>query len=208
MIKNLLRPFYLFYKKIKGILRLRYSLLRNSQDIKIVVGSSGIYEKGWIPTEADFLDLLKSDSWKTYFKESSISTILAEHVWEHLSLEDGYIAAQTCFRFLKPNGGRLRLAVPDGFHPYEEYINYVKPGGHGAGADDHKLLYTYKIMSEMLVQAGFKVTLLEYFDEEGIFHQNNWEKADGFIHRSFSFDKRNKDGKPNYTSLIVDAIKP
>lgn len=37
---------------------------------------------------------------------------LAEHVWEHLSLEDAHRATRNCYRFLRP-GGRLRLAVPD-----------------------------------------------------------------------------------------------
>ncbi len=62
-------------------------------------------------------------------------------------------------------------------------------------------------MSEMLVSVGFRVDLIEYFDENGTFHQNNWSGDDGHIRRSFTHDERNKNGKPNYTSLIIDAVK-
>lgn len=41
-----------------------------------------------------------------------VDAFLAEHVWEHLSLEDAHRAARNCHEFLRP-GGRLRLAVPD-----------------------------------------------------------------------------------------------
>ncbi len=49
--------------------------------------------------------------------------------------------------------------------------------------------------------------LLEYFDENNRFISHEWDKEKGFIHRSIKFDKRNSDGQPNYTSLIIDAIK-
>ena len=99
------------------------------------------------------------------------------------------------------------MAVPDGFNPSEEYINYVKPGGTGNGADDHKLLYNYKLMSGFLENVGFKVNLLEYFDENGQFHKAPWDPEDGMIRRSADHDERNRDGKLGYTSLIIDAIK-
>jgi predicted SAM-dependent methyltransferase len=206
MIKKLLRPAYTVFKKNREFRRFKKALQANTGELKVVVGSSDIFEAGWIPSEWHFLNLLNEQEWLTYFKPDSISNILAEHVWEHLTPEDGTIAVRTCYRFLK-KGGRLRIAVPDGFHPDPAYIDYVKPGGTGAGADDHKILYTYKIMTDMLEQAGYKVQLLEYFDESGVFHHNTWDAAAGYIHRSIKNDKRNADGKPNYTSLIVDAIK-
>jgi predicted SAM-dependent methyltransferase len=83
----------------------------------------------------------------------------------------------------------------------------VKPGGSGAGADDHKLLYNYKTIAEMLTQAGFKVKYQEYFDENGVFHAENWDNQAGFINRSIRYDRRNVGGQPVYTSLMVDGIK-
>lgn len=44
--------------------------------------------------------------------EGLADAFLAEHVWEHLSLDDAHRATRNCQRYLRP-GGRLRLAVPD-----------------------------------------------------------------------------------------------
>jgi predicted SAM-dependent methyltransferase len=191
--------------KQKKIFRQRIQQNLN-KSIKIVVGSSGKYQDGWIPTEIYFLNLLKEKDWLKYFKEDSIDYILGEHVWEHLTPEQGKLAAKNCFKFLK-HGGKLRVAVPDGFHNDENYINYVKPGGNGLGADDHKVLYNYKTFSSVFTEIGFEVELLEYFNESQVFITNRWSEEEGYIQRSIKHDPRNKDGKPNYTSLILDAIK-
>jgi predicted SAM-dependent methyltransferase len=171
-----------------------------------VVGASGVYEEGWIPTDVHTLNLLKPGRWLLFFKPGTIHAILAEHVWEHLSPEEGQTGAATCYMFLRSNG-YLRIAVPDGFHPSKDYIDYVKPGGSGAGADDHKVLYNYRNLSTMLERCGFSVRLLEYFDETGKFHFNEWDRKDGMIHRSSRYDERNSNGELNYTSLIIDAVK-
>lgn len=192
-------------KAIKGAIRLKLAAMQSSP-VKLVVGASGVFEPGWVPTDIHTLNLLKPHTWKFYFKKRPVDVILAEHVWEHLSLENGKTAAQTCYTFLR-KGGYVRVAVPDGFHPDEKYIDYVKPGGHGAGADDHKVLYNYKLFREVFEQAGFTVELLEYFDEHGRFHFKEWNKEQGMIHRSKRYDERNADGQLNYTSLILDAKK-
>jgi predicted SAM-dependent methyltransferase len=64
------------------------------------------------------------------FTHNSITAILAEHVWEHLTFEEGVQAAKNCYKYLKP-GGYVRCAVPDGYFPDEEYQNIVKIGGPG-----------------------------------------------------------------------------
>ena len=174
---------------------------------KIVVGAGGIKFDGWVSIDYELLDLLDRPSFKRYWKEGSRTHILAEHVWEHLSLSDGYLAASNCFDFLQ-HKGRLRIAVPDGFHPDKEYIDYVKPGGAGVGSDDHKVLYNYTTLSKLLTSAGFDTELLEYWDDKGRFNAVDWKVDDGMIRRSIKYDNRNKNGKPNYTSLVIDAIKP
>ena len=175
-------------------------------EIKIVVGASNIYEKGWTATEIDFLNLLNENDWRYFFQENSIHAILAEHVWEHLHPTDGLLAAKACFKYLKP-GGYIRVAVPDGYHPDKEYIEYVRPGGTGAGADDHKILYNESSFKKLFQEAGFQVRLLEWFDEDRNFHYQEWDTKDGMIWRSKRFDERNKDGQLKYTSLIIDAVK-
>jgi predicted SAM-dependent methyltransferase len=203
-------------KKIVRLLRKHIQYLRfrvllfvfnlTKRDINIVIGASNISQAGFIPTEAHFLNLLKEENWKKHFSKKPIKNILAEHVWEHLTIEEGMEAAKICYKFMAPEG-RLRIAVPDGFHFDSNYINYVKPNGNGAGADDHKVLYNFITLSQLLRDLNFKIQLLEYFDENNQFHQIPWDIRDGFIRRSIRYDKRNTNREPNYTSLILDAIK-
>ncbi|TLV00954.1 class I SAM-dependent methyltransferase [Dyadobacter luticola] len=198
-------------KIVAGLLKepfSRYQLTTydRSKPINMVVGSMYSVYKGWIHSDIETLNLLKKSDWEKYFEENSIDKILAEHVWEHLTPEEGKLAFKNCYTFLK-SGGRLRVAVPDGYNPFEEYIDYVKPGGTGNGADDHKILYNYQLMSGFLQDIGFKVVPIEYYDEQGKFHKNPWNPEDGMIRRSADHDARNKDGKLVYTSLIIDAFK-
>lgn len=177
-----------------------------TKPIRLVIGSGFTFVKGWLHTDIETLNILKLEDWAAYFPENSVDRILAEHVWEHFNEADGKQAFRNCHTFLKP-GGVLRVAVPDGFHPNPEYIDKVKIGGTGDGADDHKMLYNYQIMSSFLEDIGFKVIPLEYFDENGQFHQRPWRTEDGIILRSAAHDPRNRAGELVYTSLLIDAQK-
>jgi len=202
-----LRPWLrLIYMKSFGVLFFKIKIHQEPQNPKIIIGASRKPIPGWIPSEAEFLNLLDSGTWEKFFEPCSITALLAEHVWEHLTEQEGLIAASNCFKYLK-QGGYLRLAVPDGLHPSVEYIESVKVGGSGLGADDHKVLYTYKMIQSLLEQAGFQVKLYEYFDESGKFHYNNWNPDEGMITRTKQFVARNRDGQLNYTSIVLDAIK-
>lgn len=179
---------------------------------KIIVGASDTSFAGWVPTNQETLNLLIESDWSACFKPDSLDAILAEHVWEHLTSEEAVIAARNCFRFLKP-GGYLRVAVPDGFHPAPSYIEWVRPGGNGPGADDHKVLYTYDIFRKLFTSVGFDVLMREYYDEQGTFHYAEWDPAEGMIRRSKRFDKVTIDRSAasvdfDFTSLILDARKP
>jgi predicted SAM-dependent methyltransferase len=174
---------------------------------RIVVGTSGHAPPGWIATDIGSLNLLDEADWRSRFAEGSLDAILAEHVWEHLAPAAGLEAAVRCARYLRP-GGRLRVAVPDGLHPDPAYIAAVRPGGTGPGADDHKLLYTYRTLGALLERAGLAVTLLEHFDEAGRFHAAPWRWEDGPVRRSAAHDPRNAGGRLVYTSLIADAVRP
>ena len=193
-----------FLRRKKDIYRLRR--LNGVDGIRLVIGASGIYDEGWIHTDIEYLNLLKAKDWERFFQPGSIDAILAEHVWEHLTEEQGLEAARRCFDYLK-YGGYLRVAVPDGFHPSTEYIEGVRPGGTGLGAEDHKLLYDHASFSRLFAAAGFRVSLLEFFDASGKFHYSEWSTDEGKISRSSRYDWRNKDGELNYTSIILDAHK-
>lgn len=84
-------------------------------EIKVVVGAGAFNNNpGWIQTQEDELNLLNKATWKERFEYNSISAILAEHVWEHLTFEEGVRAARICYEFLKPTG-HIRCGVPDAF---------------------------------------------------------------------------------------------
>lgn len=183
------------------------STYHNRDDLRFDIGSSKFnITSRWIKTDIDTLNLTRANEWQEILGSLKLSNVFAEHVWEHLTPEQGDAGNKNIFNHLK-KGGRFRVAVPDGYMPDPTYIDYVKPGGNGAGADDHKLLYNYSIMKAALEKVGFKVELLEYWDENGKFHFTDWNTEHGKVLRSRRFDKRNESGELKYTSLIVDAIK-
>ncbi|ACB75052.1 conserved hypothetical protein [Opitutus terrae PB90-1] len=178
-----------------------------TRPLRLVIGSERQDMPGWIRTDIEYLNILRPEDWARYFEPDTIDALLAEHVWEHLTVAEGIAASHLCFRYLR-TGGRLRLAVPDGFHPDPTYLDCVRPGGTGSGADDHKVLYTHQTLRSALAAVGFEVELLEYFDAAGVHHARPWDPADGMIQRSARFDPRNAGGRLCYTSLLVDAYKP
>lgn len=179
--------------------------------LKVIVGAGTQHQKGWISTQREYLNLLKPEDWERYFDVGSIDRIFAEHVLEHLTLEEGTSAARLCYRYLKP-GGIMRIAVPDGFHPAPEYLSRVVPRLEGPGG--HKMLFNYQTLSELFESVGFETELLEYFDEDGRFHRKDWDPQNGNVDRAYgkAFRQRwysdDKGRELEYTSLIMDAAKP
>jgi len=177
--------------------------------LKIIIGAGEQSYPGWIATNQEQLDLGERDDWLASFNNRQIDALLCEHVWEHLTESEGRAAAALCYEFLKP-GGYLRVAVPDANFPNVDYQQMVKIGGPGPvnhPAADHKIVYDYKLFSDVFQSAGFEVDLLEYCDETGRFHYHQWHPADGPIYRSLLSDHRNKEGNLGFVSLILDAKK-
>lgn len=186
--------------------RARLRARRDDRPLRLTVGASHISQEGWIETEAGYLNLLQPRHWERCLRRDTVDAIVAEHVWEHLTPEEGVRAAACCRDYLRP-GGHLRIAVPDGFHPDPDYIAHVRPGGAGEGADDHKALYTVETLTALLGRAGLRAEPREWFDAAGQFHFVEWSPGDGMIRRSRRFDPRNEGGKLAYTSLIIDAFR-
>jgi predicted SAM-dependent methyltransferase len=182
-------------------------LIAGTSPLRVILGAGPTQFPGWIGTDLDTLNITRLSQWRALFGHRRVETLLAEHVWEHLSPDEAAVANRLCFRFLGP-GGRLRLAVPDGLHPAPAYREWVRPGGSGPGADDHRILYDYRTLTASLQEPGFKVRLLEYWDEHGQFYFTDWSSAEGHIARSKRYDPRNQERELAYTSLIVDAMKP
>lgn len=183
--------------------------VKMNQGLKIILGAGKTVLDGWVSTQEADLNLLDRKCFERQFEENSVDAMLAEHVWEHMTKEEGMLAAKHCYEFLKP-GGYIRVAVPDAYFRNEWYQNMVKVGGPGPvdhPAYTHKIVYDYKSLTEVFEKAGFEVELLEYCDEEGTFHYRYWNPQDGRIGRSLRFDTRNSLEKLGMVSLIIDAKK-
>lgn len=214
-VKNFLRPFakpflpYLYKSPLwipsyRIYLRLRAAALRlSNQPLKVVIGAGPTHYPGWMLTDIPFLDATDAAQWKRIFSKGGIQRILAEHVFEHLTTEQ-FCQFLRAIRPLMAPDGFIRIAVPDGFHPDADYIEWVKPGGIGPSSDTHLLMYDYQLLTDLLRREKYQFCLLEYFDENGQFHKTDWDAEDGMINRSADHDRRNKARPLAYTSLIVD----
>jgi len=170
------------------------------------VGAANTKFPGWFSTDIVTLDVTNESQFKKYFKKKKINRILAEHVLEHLTDDDLHLMIKNFYQY-GSDDINIRIAVPDGFHADENYINSIKPGGIGVGADDHKHLFNYNSLSGYFEKYNFKSKPLEFWNENKKFHSTYKNDESGFIGRSFINDKRNQNGTPSYTSLIVDFKK-
>jgi len=180
--------------------------LKTTDSIDLIVGAGPFKFKGWFSTDIATLDVTNENHFKKYFKDKMINKILAEHVLEHLTDEELELMVKHLYKY-SADDINIRIAVPDGYHKEENYINTVKPGGTGEGAEDHKNLFNYKTLSSLFENRGFVSYPKEYWDEKGEFHSTYSNDDFGKIRRSFMNDDRNKDKVPHYTSLIVDFKK-
>lgn len=186
--------------------------------MKVIVGAGNTTQDGWLALQHKHLDIRRRSHWQRLFRPNSLKTVLSEHVLEHLDVAENKRTARNVREFLKV-GGLWRIAVPDGFHPNENYLNWTAPNSFGekflsmfrdVDEPNHKLLWNYKTLSEFLARRGFMIALREWFDESGQFHKTNWDESDGKIWRCAGSDwSKFLSGVINapYTSLIVDAKK-
>ena len=198
------------YRRLIPLIRIQkyiqwLNYLKSHDSVYLVLGAGPTIYDSWFSTDIATLDVTQEKDFKKYFKNKKINKVLAEHVIEHLSSEQIIIMNKNIYKYSEPDLN-IRIAVPDGFHPDIEYINKVKPGGSGEGADDHKHLFDYKTLTEIFNETGYEAKLVEYWDENGKFH-SSYDDDNGFIKRCLSNDLRNKDGNPRYTSLIIDFTK-
>lgn len=196
--------------------------------IKVIIGAGPQEYPGWLATDINMLNITQDSAWKNLFAPQSIDNILAEHVVEHLTLDELYRVLEHAKKYLKP-GGIFRIAVPDAFHPSRYYYNLVKPGGWET-PHEHKVFFDHEMLRRIAVEAGYTIRPLEYFDEDGIFHKEAFLREDGMIQRcaehNCGLDMSDEkvmetfystipqhlrhqfyDRKMTYTSLIVDLIK-
>jgi predicted SAM-dependent methyltransferase len=178
-----------------------------SDPIRVIVGAGGTTQPGWLSLEENQLDIRDYYQWAERFAPSSIDAILAEHVLEHIPPTEAETAARNFFRFLKP-GGYARIAVPDGYHPDPQYQFWTSPDGWDP---THKWIPNVQTLSQLLARAGFIPTPLEYWTPDGQFIQQHWRQEDGPIGRcpgTLQNGLLSVFAGCDYTSLVVDAVKP
>ena len=204
-------------RKITKLIKYRYrrfaicSPVSRGEQIKIIVGAAETYQDDWYSTNEQWLDIADSADWQKVFHNKKIIThVVAEHVFEHLTLDECRKALSNINKFMT-DGGIIRIAVPDGYHPNEEYLRHVGIGGIGDDAADHKQLLNIDILSELLRETGFEPVHLEGYDNMGKLIQRKFSIEDGYIYRSRLNASPETIRRWAFvdadTSLIVDGIK-
>lgn len=185
--------------------------LTEEKEIKIILGAAETVQRGWFSTNEQWLDITNEEHWKKIFQgRVCLSHVVAEHVFEHLTYQE----AQTALAHIKNHmidGGRIRIAVPDGYHPDPVYLKHVGINGIGDDAADHKQLLNVDVLRNLLEEAGFLSEHLEGYNAAGGLVQKPVDWENGFIMRSRSNDQTDTSeiwGFPDSnTSLIVDGRK-
>ena len=204
-------------ERIVGVRKfLRYSIrkrqlqvaIRKNSTIKIIVGAAETHQNGWFATNEQWLDITKDSHWRNLFDgKRNISHVVAEHVFEHLTETETLNALRNIIKHLIV-GGRIRIAVPDGYNPNQNYIKHVCIGGIGDDAKDHKQLLNVQSLTHMMIQSGFDVEHIEGYQSGGNLIQKDWNLVNGYIRRSRKNKPDNSWDFPDAsTSLILDGVK-
>lgn len=177
---------------------------KRHQPVKIILGAGNyaLTTGDWINTDLPQFDITDPRHWNYLFGDIKIDNLFAEHVFEHLSIEQNKAVLKLAQNYLKPDGN-FRIAIPDKNNPDRLYQDGTRPGGSDTGADDHKIFLSFNEYARLVKETNFKIQPLEYFDEDHVFHAHDFNNAAGHVLRS----KKNKyiyAPIPNYTSLIFD----
>ncbi len=173
--------------------------------LKIVLGSALTSYSGWHSTNEQYLDITQKEHWQRLFKSpQSITAMVAEHVFEHLSYPEMMIALSLCYQYLI-KGGTLLVAVPDGNHPEAEYRLNAGINGIGPDACDHKQFLTSEKLRNSATSCGFSFKHIEGYTDKGnlINAYENFQHL-GYIRRSRLRGTSPYVG-PDATSNFIDS---
>jgi predicted SAM-dependent methyltransferase len=210
-LKSLLDTIKIFdpLRRRRNVLKQKRQLKKEIEAVegplKVILGSGKTEFAGWIATDYPFFDITNPKDWRYFFNSKNPDNLLAEHVLEHLSEDQVAKVLKLAYQYLNP-GGCFRIAVPDKNHPNPQYIEFVRPGGSGVGAHDHKSFWDYKSLSKVCQEYNFTPKLLEYYDKEGNFHRFELNKKNGIIKRTGVNNQQHPKGF-HRSSLIIDALK-
>jgi predicted SAM-dependent methyltransferase len=102
------------------------------------------------------------------FRDGSIDGIFCSHVLEHFALDQTFALVRECYRVLRPEGV-LRVGVPDVEPAVQAYLRgelgYLRGEGRSRGRrfsdhvldnSNHRLIFDYSFLEELLSDAGFR----------------------------------------------------
>src|SRR5262249_44860716 len=136
-VKSRVRSVIKFIKYRWRRFKIRYPVTRDEK-MKIIVGAAETYQQGWYSTNQQWLNITKRSDWDKVFQgKRLITNVVAEHVFEHLTYDECRQALANMSAHMVDRA-RIRIAVPDGYHPDPAYQANVGIGGTGADAADHK----------------------------------------------------------------------
>lgn len=174
------------------------------KDVRLNIGCGERNYGGWINLDLPAFDATNKESWTKLIGSASVQFALFDHVLEHLT-ENQIIAALSLLKERMEVGATVRIAVPDKNHPNPAYIEAVRPGGSGPGADDHKTFWDIDSFSKMATNLGFEVKPIEYYTANGELVMNEMDPNLGIITRTAR--KPRKGELSDYSSLILDLKK-
>ncbi len=207
-IKKLFKFIYYKFRFIK----LKIHLVFSNSFVNIIIGAALTKQKGWFSTNEDWLDITRKEHWDRLFgSKRKIKRVLAEHVFEHLTIDEMRISLKLIYENMI-DGGSLRIAVPDGNNPNKEYRDNCGINGFGADASDHKQFITFEFLSKEVEKVGFSFFLIEGYLKNKELILKKPDDDLGRVMRSRSSrkidnDRHGWDFVDSNTSLILDCFK-
>ncbi|MGH7517719.1 MAG: class I SAM-dependent methyltransferase [Gemmatimonadales bacterium] len=152
-------------------LQLRLFGLRRPAPVLVNLGCGKDYRPGYV--NVDINVVFRRDLWLDLrqplpFVDGTIDGIFCSHVLEHFPLDQTSAIARECRRVLQPDGV-LRVGVPDVEPAIQAYqrgdLAYLRGEGRSRGRrfsdhvldnSNHKLLFDYEFLEELLTDAGFR----------------------------------------------------
>jgi predicted SAM-dependent methyltransferase len=152
-------------------LQIRLLGLRRAAPVLVNLGCGKDYRPGYLNVDINLA--YRRDLWLDLrhplpFRDATIDGIFCSHVLEHFPLDQTAALVRECRRVLRPEGV-LRVGVPDVEPAVHAYLRgdlaYLRGEGRSSGRrfsdhvldnSNHRLIFDYGFLEELLCEAGFR----------------------------------------------------